>query len=363
MSDYLPLFRPLIENSNVIYFAYDLAGRRVAHVSQQAYEQLFGDPAAHVNDDLPHWLTRLHPDDWHYLHQRVEQAGPAELVQDVELRVTQADGSPGWLCATVYCTQPAGGPQYLCGSLRDISAAKAATLNAQKFNIKKDSTLEILSHDLAAPLILVQQLADLLTHEADGRLTERMRHLLGLMERTCQDGISLIRDFVDNEFLESANVDYKPERADLVAWLRLLMTEFQNSEWHTHLHFDFGAPEQPLYVCFDINKFQQVINNLVSNAIKFTPDGGRITVGVARHGNAARISVADTGVGIPAQYQAELFEKFTRARRPGLRGEKTTGLGMSIIKTIMELHQGRIWFDSAEGTGTTFYLELPALPA
>ncbi|MBJ6142209.1 sensor histidine kinase KdpD [Hymenobacter sp. BT559] len=96
----------------------------------------------------------------------------------------------------------------------------------------------------------------------------------------------------------------------------------------------------------DINKFQQVINNLVSNAIKFTPDKGRITVQLTRQGQQAVITIADDGVGIPILMQPVLFDKFTKARRPGIRGEKTTGLGMSIIRTIVELHQGDISFES-----------------
>jgi len=363
MSDVLPLFGPLLENSHTVHFAYDLGARHVTYVSQKAYEKLVGDPAAHVNDDLPHLLSRVHPDDWRFLQQQLEQVGPDELVQDVELRLAQPQGGTGWICVTAYRTRSGQGAELLCGSVRDVTTEKTYALNAHKFNVKKNSTLEILSHDLAAPLIQVQQLADHLAHEAQGQLTERMQHLLALMERSCQSGIRLIREFVDNEFLESANVDLRPERADLAAWLALLVGEFQGSEWLTHLRFEFEAAEQPFYVSYDINKFQQVINNLVSNAVKFTPDGGLIRVTLARHDGRARITVADTGVGIPVRYQDGLFERFTKARRPGLRGEVTTGLGMSVIKTIVELHQGRIWFESAEDRGTTFYIELPALPA
>jgi two-component system sensor histidine kinase VicK len=99
---------------------------------------------------------------------------------------------------------------------------------------------------------------------------------------------------------------------------------------------------------------------MISNAIKFTPNGGRIGMRLAPQGERVVVSVADTGVGIP---EALLFDKFTKARRPGLRGEQSTGLSMSVINTIVGLHQGRIWFDSTEGTGTTFHIELSALPA
>jgi two-component system sensor histidine kinase VicK len=103
-----------------------------------------------------------------------------------------------------------------------------------------------------------------------------------------------------------------------------------------------------------------VINNLISNSLKFTPDGGTISINLEERGEVVRISVSDTGIGIPEEYRESLFDKFSKARRPGLRGEASVGLGMSIIKTIVEWHQGKIWFDTEVNRGTTFCIEIPA---
>ena len=102
-----------------------------------------------------------------------------------------------------------------------------------------------------------------------------------------------------------------------------------------------------------------MINNLISNAIKFTPDGGHITLSIEDQQDVVLFTVADTGVGIPAKFHDTLFSKFTKARRAGLKGEPSIGLGMSIIKTIVNWHEGKIWFESEEKKGTTFYIELP----
>jgi two-component system sensor histidine kinase VicK len=362
MSDYLALFRPLIERGKALHFAYHLAEQRVVYVSR-AYEQVVGDPVEHVNEDLPLWLARVHPDDRNYLQQRLSEVRPGELVEDVELRVAELSGGLQWLCVSVWQAQSAAGEPLLCGSVQDITGVKEATINSHKFNTKKNATLEILSHDLAAPLVLMQQLTEHLAQESKANPNADVQKLLRLMERTCTEGVNLIRDFVDHEFLESANVEMNWERADLGPWLATLVEEYQRSEQHMHLHFIFLAPDYPVYVNYDINKFQQVVNNLISNAIKFTPDGGRILLGLEQQDDWAVVTVADTGVGIPAPLQPGLFEKFTRSRRPGLRGEKSTGLGMSVIKTIVGLHHGRIRFGSEEGQGTTFFIELPALPA
>jgi two-component system sensor histidine kinase VicK len=234
--------------------------------------------------------------------------------------------------------------------------------NAQKFNMKKDATLEIMSHDLAAPLVSIQQFTHHLAAETQLDGNPAVRELLNLIEQTCTEGVTLIRDFVDNEFFESSLVQLQRERTDMVHWLTAVVEEYQRASPHTHLHFVYEPPTQPLYVSYDVNKFQQVVNNLISNSIKFTPDGGQITVSLVQQGDQALLRIADTGIGIPEALQPVLFDKFTKARRIGLRGEKTNGLGMSLIKSIVELHQGRIWVESAEGAGTTFFVEIPALP-
>ncbi|MDU0372289.1 ATP-binding protein [Hymenobacter monticola] len=362
MTNYPLLFSSLLDRGKAVHFAYHVQEQRVVYVSQ-AYELVIGGRQDTVNEELPGWLARIHPDDLRHLRQRLPHALLGELVQDVEVRVMQPDGRIQWLCFSAAREELRDGQVYLSGTVLDMTRSKETSLNAQKFNTKKDATLEILSHDLAAPLALLQQLTEELRHEAQGRATEAMQQLLQLMQRTCTEGVNLIRDFVDNEFLESANVVLHQERTDLASWLATIMEEYQRSERHTHLRFAFEAPAQPVYVCLDINKFQQVINNLISNAIKFTPDGGCITLRLEQCAGRAVVRVADTGVGIPEPLQPVLFEKFTKARRPGLRGEKTTGLGMSIIQTIVELHAGTIRFTSREDQGSVFIIDIPALPA
>ena len=125
-------------------------------------------------------------------------------------------------------------------------------------------------------------------------------------------------------------------------------------------HFSFQHSQPTPYVEIDNNKFLQVINNLTSNALKFTNEGGRIAVSLAQHPNHVPVHVTDDGIGIPAHPLPVLFNRFTPARRPGLRGKKTTGLDMHTIETIVRLHQGSIWVESEETVGTTFCIQLPA---
>lgn len=186
-----------------------------------------------------------------------------------------------------------------------------------------------------------------------------LNRMIEAMRQACQEGVTLVRDFVDQEFLESANVDLQLVRLDLAARLRLVLDNYRQRQHAAGHHFYFEATHPRIYAEVDENKFLQVINNLIGNALKFTPDGGHIHVTLSQHPEHLLVTVADNGIGIPEALQPGLFERFTRARRVGLRGEKTTGLGMSIIHTIVGLHRGRIWVDSQEGRGSTFFIQLP----
>ena len=137
-----------------------------------------------------------------------------------------------------------------------------------------------------------------------------------------------------------------------------MIEEYKSSELHLHLNFKLNCVFPEIYIMIDETKFMQAINNLISNSIKFTPDGGTIAVRLSVEENKLRIEVADTGIGIPEKFHEKLFDKFNLAGRTGLKGENSVGLGMSIIKTIVEWHEGKIWFKSKENEGTSFFIEL-----
>jgi two-component system sensor histidine kinase VicK len=246
--------------------------------------------------------------------------------------------------------------------LEDITVAKEYIINADKFNAKKNATLEILSHDLAGFFALLQQLSDYVAREMQPNADANLARVLASMQRTSQEGVNLIRDFVDNEFMESAEVDMKSERCDLVGMAKTLLDQYREDQHLLKKTFSLEVSQPTIFAVVDFNKMQQVLNNLLSNAIKFTPDGGNIGVQLTCHSGHITMAVCDTGIGIPPEHLPVLFDRFTKARRPGLRGEKTTGLGMSIIRTLVELHQGTIRVESVVGEGTRFFIELPLAP-
>jgi len=182
--------------------------------------------------------------------------------------------------------------------------------------------------------------------------------MLEVLETTSRNSLKMIRDLVSIEFLSGAPTDLKPERVEAGAVLREPLDQLQRGQAVLSYRFDYSLPSEPVYANLDVNN-TQVLTNLVSNAFKFTPDGGRVEVAVTAGPGCVRVQVHDTGIGIPAALQPGLFERFTKARRPGLRGEPTTGLGLALCQTIVQWHQGTLSVASAEGKGSTFAVEIP----
>ncbi|MGB9109838.1 MAG: ATP-binding protein, partial [Telluria sp.] len=125
------------------------------------------------------------------------------------------------------------------------------------------------------------------------------------------------------------------------------------------LAFDAGAGAAQLRAYVDRDRLTQVLTNLLSNAIKFSDTGGEVRVRLDALDETLRIAVADHGAGIPAAFHERVFQRFAQADSADSRKKGGTGLGLSICRTIVEEHGGAIWFDSVEGEGTTFFIELP----
>jgi len=346
------------EASAHVQFVYDVAAGHVVFVND-AYEPVLHGQQAQVNEELPALLAHLHPDDRHYLAHYWKLWVRGQMPDEVEIRLLRPEQPEQTLCLTPHFYRTAEGQALVAGSLRDISAAKRYQENADTFNTRKNATLEILSHDVSGAFVMVQQIAEFLREEVQAPADSRVLEMLRVLEATSRSSVKMIRDLVNIEFLASANTDLKRDRVEVGAVLRAPLEELQRGQALLGHRFAYSLPAEPVYAALDVNKMTQVLTNLISNAIKFTPDGGQVTVAVEPCPNGIRVQVRDTGIGIPAHLQPHLFERFTPARRPGLRGEQTTGLGLMLCKTIVEWHQGTISVASTEGQGSTFTVEIP----
>jgi len=218
----------------------------------------------------------------------------------------------------------------------------------------KSDLVNTVSHELRTPLSGVLGFTKLLlTREFD---SETRRHYLGIIDAQARRLAELIDDFLDVRRIEEGRFERAQELVDMVTLLREEAQLYSLQSPKHQLAVEVGP--KPLPVLGNPDRLRQVIGNLISNAIKYSPQGGIVEISAEAENGHVRVEVRDEGMGIPLNQQQQIFTKFFRgdAAASGITG---TGLGLAVSRDIVESHGGRIGFTSAEGEGTTFFVELP----
>jgi len=279
----------------------------------------------------------------------------------LETCLERADGSTFW-CQVTSVLFPDEDGELGYTILEDISKRKGLEAKLKHLYEAQETILQLATHDIKAPIAQIELLVDLLQREITGQAGEAplppdMVQYLALIQRACAHAASLLDDVLYVGDLDQHGLQKEP--TDLNTYLLAQLQVHQVAAQNKGITLAPALPTEAVQGRIHPEKFGRALDNLVSNALKFTPKGGTITIGVQKQGSKARITVQDTGVGIPSKLHAHLFEKFNPTRRAGLHGETTTGLGLFIAKQIVQLHGGTIWLESREQEGTTFFIELP----
>jgi two-component system sensor histidine kinase VicK len=158
--------------------------------------------------------------------------------------------------------------------------------------------------------------------------------------------------------MELGNKSLQKESIDLKTFIESQLPAFELYAKQKGVKLNIHLPTEDVYAHINQEKMIRVVENLLSNAIKFTGVGGEITIALKKESQKVQLQVSDTGIGIPEPIQKSVFNKFTKANRQGTGGEATTGLGLYIVKQIVDLHKGKVWLESKENQGTSFFVEL-----
>ncbi|HIE36039.1 MAG TPA: HAMP domain-containing histidine kinase [Candidatus Omnitrophica bacterium] len=221
----------------------------------------------------------------------------------------------------------------------------------------KSDFISSVSHELRTPLTSVKGFSSLLVEESFGKLPEEAKKRLQKIDENVDKLVNMVNTLLDISRVESGKMEIKIAPSDIAKLIKdikeFLLPQIQSKE----IEFILDIPEK-LLVYMDKNLIERVLVNLINNAIKFTPQGGKITVKCKKEKEKAIVSVSDTGCGIEKENLDKIFQEFFRIDNPVNRTLRGSGLGLSLVRRIIDTHREKIWVESEVGKGTIFYFTL-----
>jgi PAS domain S-box-containing protein len=315
-----------------------------------------------------HVADYTHPDDRADTLRQMEALfrGDQDLLS-VEKRYCRKDGSIFWgnLTASVIRDRE-GKPRFATALVENITERKRMELSLQQqveqqkeLNRLKGDLVNAVSHELRTPLTSIFGYAEFLEDGIAGRLNAEQQGFVDQIQEGARHLERLVDDLLDFARLEAGTFKLALHRADLAQKSREVVESLRPQARARDLTLSVEAPERPVMYRCDAGRIGQVIMNLVGNAIKFTPPGGRIKLKLTTGPREIRVAVRDTGIGIAPEHQQALFEKFYQVDSSMTRERGGAGLGLSISKALVEAHGGTIGLESELGAGSTFWFTLP----
>jgi PAS domain S-box-containing protein len=245
---------------------------------------------------------------------------------------------------------------YFTAIIRDITERK-------HINGLKDNFIGTVSHELRTPLSITKEGLSLVLEEIAGPVNEEQAKLLTVAKSNIDRLARLINDLLDISKLEAGRMDLKRALVDFPVMIQSICDRWKTETDKNCQSLECCVPDVPINIYIDPDKIIQVMDNLIANAVKFTPKEGKISVELKDRNDQIEISISDTGVGIAKENLPKVFNKFQQFRRTEGAGYKGTGLGLAIVKELVEMHKGEIKVKSEFNRGSKFTFSLPKMEA
>ncbi len=366
-------FRQIAENIDAVLWIRNFGSGKLEFFSSGS-ERLWGIPAEKLMTGSAQWFEYIHPDDRATAGAMMqEQIAKANL--DLEYRIVTPEGRMRWVRDRAFAIKDRNGlPRRIVGfsvdtterkQAEEIKAAllareQEARVQAEAANRTKDEFLAIVSHELRSPLNAMLGWARVLRSEGVDQKTHD--HAIQVIEQSAEMQSRLIEDLLDSARIASGKLRIESRPVNLLPTVRSAIdTVFQEAERkgisiETDLDADTGQ------VMGDAGRLQQIVWNLLANAVKFTPAGGKVFVALKHEPSWATIAVRDTGIGIKADDLPNIFDRFQQIDSSNTRRAGGLGLGLALVKNLVELHHGTITAASdGERLGSLFTVRLPLL--
>lgn len=363
-------YRNITENIDDFLFTYERIGLTMRPIfCTSSIQKVTGYTQTDFLSDSKLFLKVLHPDDFKVIKPKLSNLlkSRIQLSSEFEFRIINKQGNIVWVRAKINLIRSGTGRiQKIYGLVSDITFRKRAeqelkksTENLIKLNETKDRFISIISHDLRTPFSSILGFTDLLIND-DELTDEERKQYVKYIQESSKSMLSLVNSLLDWTRLQTGRIKFEPEKADV----HKIITDSVNALKGSAIQkgIDIETQLNPnLYLFVDKSLITQVFNNLISNAIKFTNRGGKITI-TSNPNSASRFvqfTISDTGIGIKEEDLPKLFNVDSKFTSEGTAGEKGSGLGLSLVKEIVEKHGGSISVESKIGIGSKFIFTLP----
>jgi PAS domain S-box-containing protein len=351
-------FRQMAENIDDVFWMLDPSMDQLLYVSP-AYRRLWGNEALAPVPGSGHWAGHIHTEDEAAV-ETVYRALAGGTPYDIEYRIVRPDGNIRWVAERAFTVRDTRDRIYrLAGIVNDISERKANEMMLRDADRRKDEFLAMLAHELRNPLAPIRNAIELLdpSRAPSPQDFETMRAVIGRQVRHLS---RLVDDLLDVARITQGKITLRQENVSLAAAIEAAIETVApalSKKAHT---LKTEMPDDSLYVIGDGVRIAQVLGNILSNAVKYTPQGGEILIDVRESDEVVQIAVRDNGVGMSAETIPVIFELFVQSQNSLERSEGGLGIGLPLARTLVELHGGHLQaFSDGPGHGSEFIVSLP----
>ncbi|WP_157198664.1 PAS domain-containing sensor histidine kinase [Methanohalophilus mahii] len=334
----------------------------------ERWAEIVGYNPDELKPDIQTWIDLTHPKDYKRAEELLNKhfAGETENYE-CQLRMKHKNGHWVWIedRGRVVEWSRDGKPKRMTGTHIDITDRKMAEnaiiqskVLAEQANRTKSEFLANMSHELRTPLNSIIGYSQILNQNPSGNLDEKELKYSHNILNSGEHLLELINSILDISKVEAGKMEYEPERVNLPETIDDIIGLVKPLAMKKSIDIRFINNSAIAKVWVDRVKFKQILHNLLSNAIKFTPEKGEVKIYLSTDDGTAQISVADTGIGIPAEKIEDIFDPFKQVNSSSSREYEGTGLGLALVKKYVEMHDGEIWVESEVGAGSTFTFTL-----
>ena len=351
-------YRGLIDRLDAIFWESGVESLGFSYVSPRA-EALLGYPVERWTGEPDFWVQILHPDDRDWVLESCQIATAAGRDNDFDYRVIAADGRVVWLRDMVYVEKDeAGRPRMLRGAMVDITPQKHVEEELRESGAAKDRFLNMLAHELRNPLAAVSNALQVLRGSTPGQLP--WERAMQIIERQVRHQAQILNDLLQVSRLTRGTIELRLGLVDLRKLVEDTAEDQRSAFEQAGLSLHLDLPAGPVWTQGDPTQLTVALSNLLGNALKFTDTGGRVDVSLVRENERDAVTVRDTGIGLDPEMLSRVWDVFSQADQSLERRRGGLGLGLPLVKGLIELHGGEVRAESAGiGQGSSFTILLP----